>query len=79
MQRKTPRTASEISEALKHFDELPNSAFVRLPVVAMLFGCSGITIWRRSKAGTLPSPRKLSERTTAWNVGALRQVLNKAA
>jgi predicted DNA-binding transcriptional regulator AlpA len=79
MQSKTPRPTSDISEALRHFDDLPDSAFVRVPVVAALFACSNITIWRRSKAGTLPAPRKLSERTTAWNVGEIRQILYKAA
>lgn len=68
--------ATDISDALRNFDSLPDSAYVRVPVVAMLFACSSMTVWRRSKAGTLPAPRKLSERTTAWNVGELRQVLN---
>lgn len=79
MQSKTPRPASDISDALKHFDSLPDSAHVRAPTVAALFACSQMTIWRRSKAGTLPAPRKLSEAITAWNVGELRAVLNKSA
>jgi predicted DNA-binding transcriptional regulator AlpA len=29
------------------------------------------------KRGTLPAPRKLSERVTAWNVGELRKTLTK--
>ena len=77
MHTKHPRTTSGIPDALKHFDELPNSAFVRLPTVAMLFGCSKVTVWRRSKAGTLPAPNKLSG-TTCWQVGSLRQVLTSA-
>ena len=79
MHSKTPRYASDISEALKHFDSLPDSAHVRAPTVAALFACSQITVWRRSKAGTLPAPRKLSEAITAWNVGELREVLKKPA
>lgn len=79
MQSKTPRPASEISDALKHFDSLPDSAHVRAPTVAALFACCEMTVWRRSKAGTLPSARKLSEGITAWNVGELRVVLNKHA
>lgn len=63
------------SDALKNFDLLPDSANVRLPVVMALWGCSAATIWRMVKRGTLPLPRKLSERVTAWNVGALRIAL----
>lgn len=64
-----------IPASLRNFDDLPDSANVRLPVVAALFACSSVTVWRRVKAGTLPAPRKLGERVTAWNVGELRKVL----
>jgi predicted DNA-binding transcriptional regulator AlpA len=64
-----------IPDALKHFDSLPDAAFVRQPVVEALFSCSGTTVWRRVKDGRIPKPRKLSDRVTGWNVGALRQAL----
>jgi predicted DNA-binding transcriptional regulator AlpA len=64
-------------DALKNFDSAPDSANVRLPVVQSLFACSAATVWRMVKRGTLPAPRKLSERVTAWNVGELRQFLAK--
>ncbi len=64
-----------IPDALKNFDSLPDSANVRQPVVQALIGCSSATIWRMVKRGTLPAPRKLSERVTAWNVGDLRKAL----
>lgn len=64
-----------IPESLQHFDRLPDSAHVRQPVVEALYGCSSATIWRRVKDGRIPAPRKLSDRVTAWNVGALRQAL----
>lgn len=66
---------STIPDALKNFDSLPDSANVRLPVVQALYGCSSTTIWRRVKLGAIPSPRKLSERITTWNVGDLRRAL----
>ena len=66
---------SVLPDALKNFDLLPDSANVRQPVVEALFGCSAATVWRMVKRGTLPAPRKLSERITAWNVGALRKLL----
>jgi predicted DNA-binding transcriptional regulator AlpA len=57
------------------FDELPNSANVRLPVLKVLYGVSAATLWRCVKSGRIPQPRKLTPRTTAWNVGDLRQAL----
>ncbi|HRD87492.1 MAG TPA: AlpA family phage regulatory protein [Accumulibacter sp.] len=62
-------------DALKNFDSLPDSAFVRLPVVAALKACSSATVWRMVKRGDLPAPRNLSQRITAWNVGELRKAL----
>ena len=66
---------SAIPDALKNFDSSPDSAHVRLPVVQALYGCSSATVWRMVKRGTLPAPRKLSERISAWNVGDLRKAL----
>lgn len=66
---------SSVPDALKNFDSLPDAANVRQPVVQALVGCSAATVWRMVKRGTLPSPRKLSERVTAWNVGDLRKAL----
>ena len=40
--------------ALAGFDQLPESANVRLPVVAALCGVSPVTVWRWSKSGRLP-------------------------
>lgn len=67
-----------VPNALRDFDSLPNAANVRDKVVAGLFGCSVPTVWRMSKDGRLPKPRKLSARVTAWNVGELRAALRAA-
>jgi predicted DNA-binding transcriptional regulator AlpA len=66
---------ARIPDALQNFDSLPDAAHVRLPVVCGLFACSPATAWRRTKAGTLPAPVKLSDRVTAWRVGDLRAAL----
>jgi predicted DNA-binding transcriptional regulator AlpA len=63
------------NEALSHFDTLPDSANVRLPVVQGLFSCSPMTVWRMTKDGRIPAARKLSARLTVWNVGELRKAL----
>lgn len=74
--RKKPNPPAPISDALRNFDQLPNSANVRRPVVRALFGCSDTTIWRRVKDGTLPSPSKMSPRIATWNVGEIRAALD---
>lgn len=63
------------------FDALPDSGFVReaqlvpdpkRPGAAVPLPFSSPTLWRKVKAKTFPAPVKLSERVTAWNVGAVR-------
>ncbi|WP_394808952.1 helix-turn-helix transcriptional regulator [Nitrosomonas sp.] len=68
-------TTNPIPEALKNFDQLPNTANVRQPVVQALYACSSASVWRGVNAGRIPKPRKLSPRTTCWNVGELRAAL----
>ncbi|MFM9914143.1 MAG: helix-turn-helix transcriptional regulator [Methylophilaceae bacterium] len=57
------------------FNQLPDEAFVRLPTVRALFACSSASVWRGVRAGRIPKPVKLSERTTGWRVGELRVAL----
>lgn len=71
---KAPRS-DRISIALARFDQLPSSAFVRLPVVQGLLDCSAASVWRYAKSGKLPQPVKLTAGTTAWQVGPLRRAL----
>lgn len=63
------------------FDALPDSAFIResqlvqspkRPDTPAPLPFSAPTLWRKVKAGTFPKPHKLSERVSAWNVGAVR-------
>lgn len=63
------------------FDALPDSAYIResqlvqsatRPTGTAPLPFSAPTLWRKVKAGTFPKPIKLSERVTAWNVGAVR-------
>jgi predicted DNA-binding transcriptional regulator AlpA len=61
---------------LSNFDYLPDSSNVRLPVVQALYAVSAATVWRQVLAGNIPKPRKLTTRTTVWNVGELRVALD---
>lgn len=69
------KTVTSINLALSHFDQLPDGANVRLPVVMALYAISPATVWRNVKSGNIPKPRKLTARTTVWNVGELRAAL----
>lgn len=71
-------TTRAIPDALRNFDNLPDAANVRDKTVAGIIGCSIPTVWRMSKDGRLPRPRKLSVKVTAWNVGELRRKLAAA-
>jgi len=71
MQLKTELNQN-IPLALINFDSMPDSAYIRMPVIKALYGVSSATIWRNVKSGAIPKPSKLSERCTAWNVGTIR-------
>jgi predicted DNA-binding transcriptional regulator AlpA len=75
MQQPKTEPTQTIPLDLMQWAELPNDAFVRLPTVKRLYGVSCATIWRGVKNGTIPKPRKLSQRCTAWNVGLIRASL----
>lgn len=67
---------THIPAELANFDCLPNSANVRIKTVMQLYGASAATVWRQS-GKSIPAPRKLSDRITAWNVGELREAFAK--
>jgi prophage regulatory protein len=71
--RSESHDGTAVPTALAQFDAFPDSAHVRLPVVAALNGVSPATVWRWVRAGRLPSPVKLGPNTTAWRVGDLRR------
>lgn len=60
---------------LQIFDQMPNSARVRLPIVCQVLGVSKATIWRMTADGRLSRPTKLGG-TTGWLVGDVRSALN---
>lgn len=68
-------TTTSVPESLKQFDSLPDSAHVQLRTVAAVVGVSESTVWRMVKRGNLPSPKRISERASRWNVGALRRAI----
>ena len=75
MQQLKSELTQTIPEALAQFDILPDSAYIRLPVLKRLYGISAASCWRGVKNSTIPKPVKISARCTAWNVGQVRAAL----
>ena len=53
--------------------DLPLTGFVRQRFLLTILPFSPATFWRRVADGSFPAPVKLSERVTAWEVGAIRR------
>ncbi len=56
-------------------NNLPNMGYLRLPDVLRLFPVSKSTWWNGVKDGKFPQPVKLTERTTAWRVEDIRNLI----
>lgn len=62
--------------ALRQFEDLPPSAYVKRAVVQVLFGgISDEEVRRRTMDGRIPKPTKLGSRANIWQVGQLRAAL----
>jgi hypothetical protein len=70
------RSDARTLSALKQFDDLPPTAYVKRPVVQTLFGgISDEEVRRRVLDGRIPKPTKLGSRDNIWQVGQLREAL----
>jgi predicted DNA-binding transcriptional regulator AlpA len=65
------------AEALKNFDNLPDSAFVTSKTAATVIGMSDAAVWRFAKAGRLTA-KKIGLRATRFNVGEIRALVGAA-
>ena len=57
------------------YSALPQTGFVRLPIILSVFPVSRSAFWAGVKSGKYPKPVKLSERTTAWKVEDIRALI----
>lgn len=46
--------------------------------VAQCLGCSLRTVWRWSRDGVLPAPRRIGPRTTRWSAKDIRAFIENA-
>ncbi|ASW00017.1 helix-turn-helix transcriptional regulator [Paraburkholderia aromaticivorans] len=67
-----------LTKALANWGVLPNDAHIDVRTVAVLFGCSVPTVYRRVRAKQIPAPRKFGS-STRWNVGEIRDALTPEA
>ena len=64
-------------DTIRDFDDLPDSALVRLPTLQKVLLYSRTTIWRRVKDGSIAAPVRMPGSTcVAWRVGDIRRVLD---
>lgn len=57
-------------------NNLPETGFLRLPDVLKLIPIGKSTWWQGVKNGKFPKPVKLGERTTAWRVEDIKNLIN---
>lgn len=58
-------------------DLLPETGFVRLPVVLKVIPVGKSSWWAGVKKGHYPAPVKLGPRTTAWRAQDIRDLVSK--
>lgn len=58
-------------------NSLPETGFVRLPVVLEVIPISKSSLYAGIKKGIYPAPVKLSERTSAWRVEDIRSLIEQ--
>jgi len=58
-----------------HDPILPETGFVRLPIILKIYPVSKSTWWAGVKAKTYPQPVKLGQKVTAWRVEDIRALI----
>ena len=56
---------------------LPETGFVRLPIILRIFPVGKSTWWAGVKEGRFPQPVKLGPRITAWRVEDIRVLIEE--
>ncbi|NBA96296.1 AlpA family transcriptional regulator [Pseudomonas sp. R5(2019)] len=57
------------------FDDLPDCAVIRQPVVLAVTGYSKATLWNHIRDGKFPQPVQIGPRSIAWRVSDIRKLL----
>ncbi len=67
------------SENLPNLDTLPASAMLSAADLSDLLRVSLNTVWRWSRSGRLPAPKKIGPNSTRWRAGDVREALDRIA
>lgn len=71
--------SGKLRPGLADFDQLPDSAYVRLPVVLGVLGIGRTTFYRWIEDGIAPAPVKFTPGCARWSVGAIRRLIEVSA
>jgi prophage regulatory protein len=58
---------------------LPDTGYVRLPIVLKVYPVSAATWWAGVKDGRFPKPVKLGPNTTAWRAEDIHALIERVA
>lgn len=72
--KEAKRLSQTVLDSVQNFEILPDSARVRPAAVALLFGISMATYWRRVAAGEIPKPSPFFGRAVFNTVGEVRNI-----
>jgi prophage regulatory protein len=59
--------------------KLPETGFIRLPQVLLVFPVSKSTWWQGIQDGRYPKPVKLAARVSAWRVEDIHKLIEECA
>ena len=62
---------------MQNQNNLPETGFLRLPEVLKFIPIGKSTWWQGVKNGKFPKPVKLGERTTAWRVEDIKDLIEQ--
>lgn len=62
-------------DPVKNFDDLPNSAVIRVPTVIAVLGISRATWWNGVRDGIYPPALQIGPRSVGWRVSDIRAIL----
>ncbi len=62
---------------MHYYKHLPETGFVRLPIILRVFPVGKSTWWAGVKEGRYPQPVKLGPRITAWRVEDIRALIEE--
>ncbi len=60
---------------MQHTDLLPEIGFVRIKTILKIIPVGKSTWWEGVKDGRFPKPVKIGERTTAWKVEDIKNLI----